>query len=60
MSENTTQAACTEQEFRMAREAGLLVVTAADERAVHRFAELVRAAAYPGQHNAQHEGAEAA
>lgn len=31
----------------MAREAGLLVVTTADERAIHRFAELVRGATQP-------------
>ena len=47
MSENLKKAACTEQEYRMARQAGLLVVTTDDEIAVHRFAEMVRADAAP-------------
>lgn len=31
MAENTTPAKCSEQEYAMAREAGLLVVSVADE-----------------------------
>jgi hypothetical protein len=47
MSENLSSAACTEQEYQLAREAGLLVVTTDDERAIHKFAEAVRALAAP-------------
>lgn len=43
MSESTTPAKCSEQDFEAARAAGLLVVTSADEAAIHRFAEAVRA-----------------
>lgn len=43
MSETTAPAACTEAEFNMARKAGWLVVTTADEVAVHKFAEAIRA-----------------
>ena len=43
MSENTTPARCTEAEWNAARAAGLLVVTTADEVALHKFAEAIRA-----------------
>lgn len=46
MAENTTPAKCTEQEYQAAREAGLLVVTTADEVAIHKFAEAMRAEGY--------------
>jgi hypothetical protein len=42
MSENTAKAACTKDEFDMARKAGLCVFTTQDERAIHVFAELIR------------------
>ncbi len=45
MSESTAPAACTEAEFQMARQAGLLVFSTADEIAIHLFAEAVRAEA---------------
>lgn len=43
MSENTTQAACSQREWDLAREAGLPFFTTADERAIHAFAEAIRA-----------------
>jgi hypothetical protein len=43
MSECTTPAQCSEQEYQMARAAGLLVVTVSDEIAIHKFAEAIRA-----------------
>lgn len=43
MSENLAKAACTEQEYQAARAAGLLVITTADEVAIHAFAEAIRA-----------------
>lgn len=46
MSENTAKAACTQAEFDMARAAGLLVASTGDERAIHAFAEAVRASSY--------------
>jgi len=42
MTENTAPARCTEVEYNMARNAGLLVVTTADEVAIHKFAEAIR------------------
>jgi hypothetical protein len=42
MSESTQPAACTDDEFRLARAAGLLVVTTEDERAIHAFADSIR------------------
>lgn len=47
MAECTTPAKCSEQEYAMACAAGLLVVTVADEIAVHKFAEAIRKAAIP-------------
>lgn len=43
MSESTAPARCTETEFEAARAAGLLVVSVDDERAIHAFAEAIRA-----------------
>ncbi len=43
MSENTVSACCTEREFFLAREAGLLIATTADEVALHKFADAIRA-----------------
>ena len=43
MSENTAKAACTEREWQLAREAGLPIFTTADEVAIHKFAEAIRA-----------------
>jgi hypothetical protein len=43
MTENTAPARCSEAEYSMARDAGLLVVTTADEAAIHKFAEAIRA-----------------
>lgn len=43
MAENLKKAQCTDEEFAMAREAGLFVATSADEQAVHAFAEAVKA-----------------
>lgn len=48
MAENTQSAACSQQEYQAARQAGLLVVTTADERAIHAFAEAIRAQATAG------------
>lgn len=47
MAENTQPARCTEAEFKAAREAGLMVFTTADEVAIHKFAELIRAMSKP-------------
>jgi hypothetical protein len=46
MAECTTSAKCTDAEYQAAREAGLLVVTVADEIAIHKFAEAMRAEGY--------------
>lgn len=43
MSENTAQAACTKREWDLARECGLPFFTTADEVAIHKFAEAIRA-----------------
>lgn len=43
MSENTAQAACTQREWEMARDAGLPFFTTADEAAIHKFATAIRA-----------------
>lgn len=43
MSENTASAACTQAEWIAARKVGLLISTTADERALHAFAEAIRA-----------------
>lgn len=43
MSECTTAAKCTEAEYQAARDAGLLIVTVAEEIALHKFAEAMRA-----------------
>lgn len=42
MSENIKAAACTEQEWQMAREAGLPIFTTSDEVAIRKFANAVR------------------
>lgn len=42
MSEALTKARCSQEEYEMARTAGILVVTTSDEIAVHQFAEAVR------------------
>lgn len=42
MAENTSAAACSDFEFKAARASGLLVLTTADERAIHAFAEAIR------------------
>jgi hypothetical protein len=42
MAENTTPAMCSEEEYRAARAAGLLVGTTSDERHIHAFAEAIR------------------
>ena len=42
MSENTASAACSEFEWRAAREAGLPFFTTSDERAIRRFALSIR------------------
>jgi hypothetical protein len=44
MSECTTSAQCTNEEYEAARAAGLLIVTTEDERAIHAFAEAIRSA----------------
>lgn len=46
MAENTTPAKCSESEYQAARDAGLLVVTTADEIAIHKFAAAMRAEGY--------------
>jgi hypothetical protein len=45
MSENTAPARCSEAEYEAARKAGILIVTAQNEAAVHAFAEAIRAEA---------------
>lgn len=47
MAECLTPAKCSDEEFAMARKAGLLVVSVDDEIAIHRFAELVRLEGMP-------------
>lgn len=42
MTESVLPARCSQEEYEMARNAGILVVTTLDEIAVHRFAEAVR------------------
>lgn len=44
MTENTAPARCTEAEWELARDAGLPIFTTADEVAIHKFAEAIRAA----------------
>ncbi len=49
MAESTTQAKCTEAEWRAARDAGLLFSeqgTNAFDAAIHKFAEAMRAEGY--------------
>lgn len=48
MSENTKAAACTEQEWKLARDAGLPIFTTADELSIHKFAEAIRASVNAG------------
>lgn len=62
MSENTAAAMCTEAEYTAAREAGLLFVTSgttAQERAIHRFAEAIRAQLVNEMRQAQAAASEA-
>lgn len=42
MSENMMAAQCSQDEYEMARDAGIFVATTRHEIAVHRFAEAVR------------------
>lgn len=44
MSENTQSAKCTQEEWDLARAAGLLIGTTSEEIALHKFAESIRAA----------------
>lgn len=46
MAENTAPAQCSEREFQAARDAGLLVVTTADEIAIRKFAQAMYADGY--------------
>jgi len=52
MSECTTKAQCTDEEYQAARAAGLLVVTTEDERALHAFAESIRTKAFRAGYSA--------
>jgi hypothetical protein len=42
MAENTTPAQISDSDYEAAREAGLLIVTVADEIRAHKFAEAIR------------------
>lgn len=60
MSENTAPARCSAAEWKMARDAGLSIFTTADEVAIHRFAEAIRAESAPAFKEATREQCDAA